>query len=216
VLHAELGPDFALDVVGTNLKPGEPQRWQLPENVELFAPSGCFTQVNWAVNTKLVETVVGEALRRGARRFCDAFSGAGNFSLPLAARGLQGLGIDESQAAIAAAREAARASGLSTVEFIAEDVTSALRRLLKEGSRFDLLIIDPPRAGARAIIESIAELRPAQLAVCSCDPVTLSRDLRVLVEGGFFLDQITAFDMFPHTHHLEALAWLHATRRNDP
>jgi 23S rRNA (uracil1939-C5)-methyltransferase len=121
---------------------------------------------------------------------------------------MSGIGIDQSEPAIFAAREAARDNGLSNLEFLADDVASAARRLLKASASFDLIIVDPPRTGAREVIEPIINLGATHLAVCSCDPVTLARDLRRLVDGGFFLDHVQAFDMFPHTHHLETLAWL--------
>jgi tRNA/tmRNA/rRNA uracil-C5-methylase (TrmA/RlmC/RlmD family) len=70
------------------------------------------------------------------------------------------------------------------------------------------VVLDPPRAGAKGALPGIATLRPRAIAYVSCDPVTLARDLKELVLAGYRLESVRCFDMFPHTHHVETLAWL--------
>jgi 23S rRNA (uracil1939-C5)-methyltransferase len=70
------------------------------------------------------------------------------------------------------------------------------------------VVLDPPRAGAKDALRGIVTLRPTAIAYVSCDPVTLARDLREIVAAGYRLESVRCFDMFPHTHHVETLAWL--------
>ena len=73
----------------------------------------------------------------------------------------------------------------------------------------DFLLLDPPRAGAESrVIAGIVQLKPKQICYVSCDPATLARDLRKLIAGGFSLDSVVAFDMFPQTHHVETVVHL--------
>ena len=74
-------------------------------------------------------------------------------------------------------------------------------------------LADPPRAGLKSGLAALAGITGGWLAMCSCNPVTLARDLRSLLELGFELESLLAFDMFPQTHHLETLAWLRAPGR---
>lgn len=182
------------------------QRFPLPGGVELHAPSGAFTQVNWPLNQRLVQALLDGAARRSVTSFCDLYCGAGNFSLPLALSGARGVGIEGSQPAVAAADLAARERGL-TVRFISGDVRSAYAGL-HEAEHFDLVVLDPPRSGARDILPELIRRAPQHVAYCACDPVTLARDLRMLSEAGYALEELTGFDMFPQTHHFETLAWL--------
>lgn len=168
---------------------------------------GAFSQVNAAVNAALVERVLGGAERRGARTFLDLYAGAGNFSLPLAKAGGQGVAVELDPRAAAAARRSAADQSLS-LEVLAMDVVRGVAQLSKAKRRFDLVVLDPPRAGARLVLPKLASLRPPAVAYVSCDPVTLARDLRTLLDQGMKLDSVTCFDMFPQTHHVEVLAYL--------
>ncbi len=206
-LIAELSQRFSVAVSGAEGDAGE-QRWPLPGGVELWAPAAAFTQVNWAVNEKLIEAVLAGAASRGVQHFCDLYCGAGNFTLPLLRAGIDGVGVDRGGTAIRAARRAAKAQGLSAAAFVAGDVRHTLPDLVRSGRRFDLVLMDPPRTGARDVLHEVTGLKAPHLAVVSCDPVTLARDLKRLARSGYELDEVTGFDMFPHTHHLEALAWL--------
>jgi 23S rRNA (uracil1939-C5)-methyltransferase len=186
---------------------GEDQRWPLPEGVELRVPPGGFVQVNWEVNVALVEAVVAGARQRRIRRFIELYAGAGNFTLPLLRAGLEGIAVEHAGASIRAARRAARAADLSDDAFVAADGPRELER--RRSFAPDLVLLDPPRTGAREAVPALLELRPPWVAFCACDPVTLARDVRALSEA-YALDSVTAFDMFPHTHHVETLLWLHA------
>jgi 23S rRNA (uracil1939-C5)-methyltransferase len=75
--------------------------------------------------------------------------------------------------------------------------------------RPDLVFMDPPRVGAKPILPQLLELRASRLVYVSCDPQTLARDLRQLADGGYEVEQVEAYDMFPQTFHVEAIARLH-------
>lgn len=186
------------------------QSFRLPENVRLRVPISAFAQVNWAVNELLVSDLVAGAREREARTFCDLYAGAGNFTLPLLAAGLQGMAVEGHPSAVQAARRAVADHGLSA-ELVAEDVARAVSRLARSSRRFDLVVLDPPRAGARPVLESLARIAAGVIAYVACDPVTLARDLKWLAAHGFALEAVTAYDMFPQTHHFETLAWLRRT-----
>jgi 23S rRNA (uracil1939-C5)-methyltransferase len=81
---------------------------------------------------------------------------------------------------------------------------------LKENvEEFDFVLLDPPRTGAEdETINSLLRLKPKRISYISCDPATLARDLKKLVNGGFALEKIEGFDLFPQTHHVEAIAKL--------
>jgi 23S rRNA (uracil1939-C5)-methyltransferase len=184
------------------------RRYDLPGGGFLRVPSGGFTQVNWAVNTELVAAVVAEAKRREARSFVELYAGVGNFTVPLALAGLRGVAIELEQVAGAALREALREQGLSAVEVVVGDVAATLTRTGKPYQGVDLVLLDPPRSGAKAAIAPILTLAPKAIAYVACDPVTLARDLRDFVASGYALGSVTCFDMFPQTHHVETLVWL--------
>lgn len=209
-LAAALGERCAVSVAGGDLG-HETQRFPLPGGLELAAAPGAFTQVNWAVNQLLVEAVVAGARERGVRRFVDLYAGAGNFTLPLLAAGMDGVAIEQTPEAVRSAEASARERGLGG-RFLSGDVGARLRRIAQQGERFDLVLLDPPRTGARDVLPWVIELRAPHIALCSCDPVTLARDLRTLARAGWVLQSVTGFDMFPRTHHVEALAWMVSAR----
>ena len=206
-LVAALSRAFQVSIGERSSAPEHDQRFPLPGGVELRVSGAAFTQVNWAVNQRLVQALLEGAERRSVTSFCDLYCGAGNFSLPLLARGLSGVGIESSKSAIAAAKRASTEQGFGGARFIEGDVKEALAKLPPAES-FDLVVLDPPRSGAREILPELIRRAPRHIAYCACDPVTLARDLRTLCDSGYQLSAISGFDMFPQTHHFETLAWL--------
>jgi 23S rRNA (uracil1939-C5)-methyltransferase len=175
--------------------PGEERPWAM------------FSQVNRDVNEALVTSVTEGAAARGVRSFLDLYGGRGNFTLPLAKGDRSGVLVELDRAAARDAAHAANELGLS-VKVLPLDAERAVEQLAKSRERFELVVLDPPRAGAKGALPGIATLRPRAIAYVSCDPVTLARDLKELVLAGYRLESVRCFDMFPHTHHVETLAWL--------
>ncbi len=183
------------------------QEVTLPNAVTLRLGPFDFSQVHWQINQAIIEQLLTGAERRGVKTFVDAYCGSGNFTLPLLKAGLKGHGVELNQDAIARAKQAAASQGLDPAAFVAMDAAVGLQRLFPS-ERSELLVLDPPRSGARQLIEALNESPPRWIFMCSCDPVTFARDLRMLVDRGYSLSEIAAYDMFPQTHHLEATAWL--------
>ena len=144
----------------------------------------------------------------GQDRVLDLFCGMGNFSLPLAASALEVLGTDLQHAAIRMAEANAQANGLANCRFRRAPAVAAAKELLAAGSRFDLILLDPPRSGCRELIPLLAGLSADRLLYISCDPATLIRDLAALTQTGYQLCGLRGVDMFPQTCHLEAIALL--------
>jgi 23S rRNA (uracil1939-C5)-methyltransferase len=207
-VRAKAKATWAIAVRGEESGGQDVQRFPLPAGTHIAALPGVFTQVNWGVNRALVEAVVAGARARGIRRFLDAYAGAGNFSLPLLASGMVGVSVEHDASAVECARLAAAELGLPQEGFVAGDAREKLSELARAGERFDMVLLDPPRSGAKDVIEAAARLGAKAIALCSCDPATLARDVAGLAKRGFCLEEVRGFDMFPSTHHLEALAWL--------
>jgi len=167
-----------------------------------------FTQVNPALNPRLVAAVCGEADVQPGSRALDLYCGAGNFALPLARRGAHVLAVESAALAVEAGRANAARTGLTGVEFRCGDVARALARAPHAPP--DVAILDPPRQGAAAALRPLVRQRPARIVYVSCDAATLARDARALVAAGYRLAVVRPFDLFPHTHHVETVAtfWL--------
>lgn len=195
-------------VVATSVDANPPyERFDLNDEVYMYAAPGTFTQVNWAVNQLLVMRL--SELGRGAapRDFLDLYCGCGNFTLPLLALGFSGIGVEASRPAIAAASLAAQEQQFGG-RFVVDDAIRYATAASREGRSYDLVVVDPPRAGVKAGLGAIGGIARTHLALVGCDPVTFARDLRGFIDSGFSLEHLEAFDMFPQTHHLEAFAWL--------
>jgi 23S rRNA (uracil1939-C5)-methyltransferase len=208
------GPDSVvrLDADGPELA------YTLPEfGIRMpFKPTD-FTQVNHDINSVLV----GRALRlldvQPHERVIDWFCGLGNFTLPLATRARQVLGIEGSEVLVARARDNARLNGLAgRTEFAARNLFEIDTDTLVAQGQADKWLVDPPREGAFALAKALADLHqapqpgwvpPQRIVYVSCNPATLARDAGLLVhQGGFRCTAAGAVNMFPHTAHVESLA----------
>jgi 23S rRNA (uracil1939-C5)-methyltransferase len=169
-------------------------------------PAETFLQVHPAA----AELLGGQVLDRAGspRRVIELYGGIGALGLALARRGARTTIVDADPAAIACGAEAARAEGVTTVAFERAEVLAFLRRR-GDGGPPDLVIADPPRTGlGRGVADHLAALGAARIAMISCDPATLARDLAALAARGYAIEQITPFDLFPQTAHVEAVAWM--------
>jgi 23S rRNA (uracil1939-C5)-methyltransferase len=176
-------------------------------DLELRVHAGTFTQVNPAGNQLLVRTVLERIGASEGARVLDLYSGAGNFSLPLARRGARVLAVEQSRQACGDGAENARRLGLTSCRFACERVERFAHRLAAEGRRFDAILLDPPRSGASGAVEAIVRLAPQRVVYVSCDPATLARDLRRL-DPRFRVETVQPIDLFPHTHHVETVVTL--------
>jgi 23S rRNA (uracil1939-C5)-methyltransferase len=166
--------------------------------------AAAFFQVNTLQAERLVATVQAALALGRDETLLDLYCGVGTFGLALAPRVRRVVGVEESVAALKDARYNAR--DLDNVEFLvgrAEEVLAGLHE------QVDAAIVDPPRSGCRPeALSALVRLAPRKLAYVSCDPASLARDLRVLVDGGFTLRSAQPLDMFPQTYHVETVALL--------
>ena len=179
-----------------------------------FRPTD-FTQVNHQINRVLVERALRLLDVQPTDRVADLFCGLGNFTLPLATRAAEVVGIEGSPALTERSLQNARANRLDqkTVFYNRNLFEFSVQDLLSLG-RFDRMLIDPPREGAMDVCKAIAELAsedpeasPKRIVYVSCNPATLARDAGVLVHiGGYLLSKAGVVNMFPHTAHVESIA----------
>ncbi|MCH6575370.1 MAG: class I SAM-dependent RNA methyltransferase, partial [Bacteroidetes bacterium] len=119
----------------------------------------------------------------------------------------QVLSIDNNKKAIKFAIKNAKLNSIRNCIFEDWDVNKYLQRH-KPKENQDLVILDPPRTGAKEIIKSIINIKPKKILYVSCNPTTLARDLKELITAGYKLKKIQPFDMFPQTYHIESLSLL--------
>jgi 23S rRNA (uracil1939-C5)-methyltransferase len=168
---------------------------------------GGFSQVNYLQNLELIRTVWQWGGFTGTERVLDLYCGNGNISVPIAPYVAQVVGVEGYAPSIVDAVANAEANGVANASFQVSDAALAVRRLAQQGERFDLVILDPPRAGAEAAGE-IARLFPEKIIYVSCDPATLSRDLALICDQGYRVTRSQPVDMFPQTYHLESVTEL--------
>lgn len=171
-----------------------------------FGPTD-FTQVNFHINRQLVSCVVALLDPGAAEQVLDLFCGLGNFSLPLARRAGHVAGVEGLARLVAGARDNAARNGIANAEFIAADLAREDLAAPFLAGRWDKILLDPPRAGAREVLAALNHATVRTLVYVSCNPATFARDAALLVHGkGYTLDQVRVVDMFPHTAHVECLA----------
>lgn len=170
----------------------------------LHVGAGGFSQVNPEQNRQMVAAVITAAALTGQERVLDLYCGVGNFSLPLARRAAAVVGVENYAPAIADAIGNASRNALDNLRFHAEPAEEAV---LRHGS-FDLVLLDPPRTGAYPLMRDLLVLQPPRILYVSCDPVTLTRDLKPLVHNGYRVVSSRPFDFFPQTWHVESLTVL--------
>ncbi|REC96115.1 TRAM domain-containing protein [Kushneria indalinina] len=167
--------------------------------------NGDFLQANAEVNHQLVAQVLAWADIHDGMSVVDLFAGVGNFSLTLAAAGARVIAYEGRESMVQRLRDNAQAAGVSDdIEARCTDLASAPPGLEDAA----LVVLDPPRAGAQGICQSLAVSGPSRVLYVSCEPATLARDVHLLVSGGYRLVRAAVADMFPQTAHLESLVLL--------
>ncbi|TEU14364.1 MAG: 23S rRNA (uracil(1939)-C(5))-methyltransferase RlmD [Anaerolineales bacterium] len=163
-----------------------------------------FFQINTPQAEELVHLVRDYLAPTGSEVLLDAYCGVGVFGLSLASEVGQVIGVEESPIAVADARfNAGLADNVEFVEGRVEEVLPSI------GVPIDLAVLDPPRQGcASEVLTVLARLAPAKIVYVSCDPATLARDTRRLVQAGYQLVEVQPLDMFPQTYHIESVALL--------
>ncbi len=167
-----------------------------------------FTQVNAVINRALVRH--GTAPLRRCRLVADLFCGIGNFSLALARMGIEVVGLEASESAIARAQANARRNAVaSRAGFEVRDLYGDGAVDLRLPADADGLLLDPPRSGAGPHLGRWLTPHMSVVSYVSCNPRTFAQDARLLQDAGFALTEVGVFDMFPQTAHVETLGVFH-------
>lgn len=166
-----------------------------------------FAQANRGANERLVALALeGLKLKEGApARLLELYSGAGNFTFAAARRGAQVTAVESSSEALDFARRSAREAAVQSARFILGEALGVASGLSREGQRYDALLLNPPRAGAKGLGRTAAALGVQRVVYVSCDPATLARDARDLCACGFRCVWGAPVDMFPQTCHVEGV-----------
>ena len=178
-------------------------------DLKLVFPPGVFSQANPFTARKLYDHVREVAALGGGETVLDLYCGVGPISLYLATDARQVWAVDDSELAIATAKQNARRNGRGNCRFIAGDVASTATQLKQTLSKLDLVALNPPRKGVQpAAMAALIDLSAPKLIYVSCEPRTLARDLDRLVAANYRVIQIQPFDMFPQTEEVETVAFL--------
>jgi 23S rRNA (uracil1939-C5)-methyltransferase len=174
-----------------------------------FSPS-TFFQGNRLLLEEMVATAV---LGRAGSLALELYAGVGLFTLPLASQFSRVIAVESETDATEFARLNIRNANASNIEFHQQRAEAWIAEYADRGRAGkspipDFVLLDPPRTGALDSSRHLARLGPKAVTYVSCDPPTLARDLRVLVNSGYLVEQIIAFDLFPQTYHVETIAHL--------
>lgn len=200
-------------------KEAPPLSYSLPEfQLDIpYAPTE-FTQVNPSINARMVARALQLLAPQAHERIADMFCGIGNFTLPIARAGSTVYGIEGSEALVQRARHNAAHNGLQDrVQYAMANLFEITEASLAQLGLFDKMLIDPPRDGAVALVKAITEATaPRRIVYISCNPATLARDASILVHTkGYTLKAAGIINMFPHTAHVESIAWFEKASHRD-
>ncbi len=183
-------------------------RYSIPEfELEIsFLPTD-FVQVNAAINRAMISQAIALLELEPSHRVLDLFCGLGNFSLPIARQAAEVVGIEGDAGLVERARANAAANRLHNVSFVQRDLYRDVDVAAWSERGFDRVLLDPPRSGAAAIVESFAPIAAPRVVYVACSPETLARDAATLISRhGYKLLAAGVMDMFPHTAHVESIA----------
>ncbi len=198
------GPDTVQPLNGDPIQ----LHYALPEyHLDIaFLPTD-FTQVNSELNRLMVHRAVEMLDPAPEDRVLDLFCGVGNFTLPLARKAREVVGVEGDAALVARARDNAQGNGIGNVSYYTANLYESLEKEPWLIGSFDKALLDPPRSGAKEVLEHLPKLGIQRIVYVSCYPGTLARDAGELVNRhGYRLLLAGVMDMFPHTAHVESIA----------
>ena len=177
--------------------------------LDLNLNSTSFFQVNIPLAEMLVQKIIDIVRDSSYPLVIDAFSGIGTISLPLSSSGINVIGLEKDRVSVKLANIAREIHHLYKLRFFKTDVYLNLQTFISSDS---CLILDPPRKGLDTIlVKKITKIMPKSIIYQSCNPSSLARDLKLLMSHGYNLQEISLYDFFPQTTHLESLVYLTRT-----
>ncbi len=215
-------PSFTTLVLSVNTKPGN--RVLGEEMLTLYGPGyiedtlcgltfrlspHSFYQVNHQQAQRLYEAAIAAAEITKNDLVLDLYCGVGTITLAMAKAAGRVIGVEVVEQAVEDARENARRNGIENAEFFCGDAGQAALSLEMQGVKPDVAVVDPPRKGLNAdTIEALARMSPRRIVYVSCDPATLARDVALLKERGYRVQNAQAADLFPRCSHVESIVCL--------
>ena len=192
---------------------GKPDLLEEIGDIRLRIAPTAFFQINTLQAGAIYRKVRDWARLDRRQSAIDLYCGIGGIALHLAGDAGQVFGVESVPAAVRNAETNARLNGLENCRFSAGDAAEHLARLCAGDLRPALVTLNPPRKGCSGeLLASLARQRPPQIIYVSCDPDSLARDLRILVDHGYRIERLQPVDMFPQTAHIETLVQLRLTR----
>lgn len=170
----------------------------------LFEPKH-FVQINAGINQMMIQQAMGLLSPNFSDRILDLFCGLGNFSIPLATRCQYVVGVEGYAELVERAKANAKHNNINNTQFYTADLTGSILKEAWAQQTFNKILLDPPRSGALEIISQIADWNVERIVYVSCNPASLARDAGTLVKQGYRLEHAGIMDMFPQTHHSEAI-----------
>ncbi len=215
-------PGFTTLVLSVNTKKGN--RVLGDENIILYGPGyiedtlcgltfrlspHSFYQVNHHQAQRLYEAAIAQAQITKDDLVLDLYCGVGTITLCMAKAAGKVIGVEVVEQAVQDARENAVRNGIENAEFFCGDAGKAALELENRGIRPDVAVVDPPRKGLNAdAIEALSKMKPRRIVYVSCDPATLARDVALLKQHGYRLENAMAADLFPRCSHVESIVCL--------
>ena len=179
----------------------------LGNDYEISAQS--FYQVNTEMAEKLYQTAIDFSDLNSDSIVIDAYSGIGTIGLSFAKQVKEVYGVEVIETAVEDAKKNAERNGITNAHYVADSAENAMAKWSKDGIKPDVIIVDPPRKGlTESFIKASVAMQPEKITYVSCNPATMARDIKRYQELGYELKKVQPVDLFPQTHHVEAVALL--------
>jgi len=168
-----------------------------------------FFQTNTEMAERLYRTASELAGLSGREKVLDLYCGIGTIGLALSLDAGEVWGVEIVERAVADAIDNARLNSVENARFFAGDIRTAMRPLLEQSGKPDVVVVDPPRAGlSQKVVRRVLEAEAKKIVYVSCNPTTLAPNARQIVDAGYALRAVRPVDMFPQTPHIECVALL--------
>ena len=179
----------------------------LGNDYEISAQS--FYQVNTEMAEKLYQTAIDFSDLNSDSIVIDAYSGIGTIGLSFAKQVKEVYGVEVIETAVEDAKKNAERNGITNAHYVADSAENAMAKWSKDGIKPDVIIVDPPRKGlTESFIKASVAMQPEKITYVSCNPATMARDIKLYQELGYELKKVQPVDLFPQTHHVEAVSLL--------
>lgn len=168
-----------------------------------------FYQINYAGTEILYKKAMEFAKIKNTDRVIDAYCGVGTIGIIASDYAKEVVAVELNKDAVKDAKINSSINGIDNIHFFCDDATEFLLSAAKEHEKFDVVLMDPPRAGStKEFIKSVSVLGPEKVVYVSCNPETFARDVEIFYKNGYKLKKCQPVDMFPHTNHVECVGLL--------